>query len=1155
MAVTFVIGRAGSGKTHHCFTSIVEAMRKDPLGPPIFWLLPRQATFNAERELTCSSGLGGFCRTRVLSFDQFGRWVNEECGGSTIPEITPLGRQMILGHLLRKLEPRLELFGGSARRIGLAAQLDRAFTELEQSGASGEEMAAVVAELDRASAGNLEVASLAAKLRDMALVYEEYHGYLGQERFDQHLRSAHVLKLLERCASLRRGQFFVDDFSNFDDVQRRMLVSIAKIAESVQVCLLLDPASPTLRDPKHLPDAMNLFHRTEQTYRRLFLAFHDAGVPLTPPILLREPGRFANSAALARLERCFDGKATQPVGSDGIELIEAVDCRGEIDAVAAQIRALLAEGFRQRDIAVLARDLTTYHDHVSASFAEHGISFFVDRRRSAAHHPLLRLVRCVLDIARCDWPIDAVVDLLKTGLVNMTSEQADAIENYLLAHDLRGADAWASERSWETPGLPADDDSQESSAFSVPIDAARRKFVAIISPSLKRLGKAGEIPLRNIALEIFTLIENLGVRPRLEQWIAAARAASQIEQAEEHEQIWAELTSLFQQMVDLLGDEPMSLQRFSDVLESGLESFDLALTPPTVDQVLVGQVDRTRSPLLRAVFVVGLCEGGFPAPPGDAPVLSDRERRELAKLRPDLASDSRRRLLDERLLGYVALTRSGDRLYLSRPLVDDGHRPVGPSVFWQRVAALFPEAPLRRPPPAGVLGPKDIVTPRQLIGGLLRHARQPVGDDADRLVWRALERWLQKRPRVNDAIVALYARARSALSYKNEAALQPQTRSALFPAPLSAGIRQLESFAACPYQHFARFGLHLRPRSRQAFGASESSRLYRRLLDRLMNQAIRSEREWGTEQPPIDEADIENALRTIDGDLAEALASSGGRGRYLLARARRMLEFFLAAQRETIKRSRFRPAFVGVRFGHGGQMAALQIATPGGRQLAVEGRIDRVDLLDAGNGCCAIDYRLATGPLSIDRLFHGLSLQLLTELLALQDNGNSLAGKKLDPAGGFTVSLLRRIDDIKHPDDAPDPTDPAFCLTVKPRGIFTADRLLQFDRDFAGGRSQVVQAHVNKDGSLGYRSSCDVADEAEFQATLLHVREKLGDLADQIVSGDISIAPYRMNDQSPCVYCDVRSLCRFQAPGNHYRHLKALGREGALAAMGEKHGR
>lgn len=69
MAVQFIIGRAGSGKSQYCFDRIVEAIRKDPLGPPIYWIVPRQATFIVERQLACSSGLHGYFRVRILDFD------------------------------------------------------------------------------------------------------------------------------------------------------------------------------------------------------------------------------------------------------------------------------------------------------------------------------------------------------------------------------------------------------------------------------------------------------------------------------------------------------------------------------------------------------------------------------------------------------------------------------------------------------------------------------------------------------------------------------------------------------------------------------------------------------------------------------------------------------------------------------------------------------------------------------------------------------------------------------------------------------------------------------------------------------------------------------------------------------------------------------
>src|SRR5580765_5743064 len=118
MGVRFIIGRAGSGKSFYCFRAIVEMMKIDPLGPPIYWIVAKQETFITERLLTCTSGLDAFCRTRVLSFDLLGEEILAECRGTAIPQVTERGRQMVIGHLLRVHADQLGYYKSSARQIG-----------------------------------------------------------------------------------------------------------------------------------------------------------------------------------------------------------------------------------------------------------------------------------------------------------------------------------------------------------------------------------------------------------------------------------------------------------------------------------------------------------------------------------------------------------------------------------------------------------------------------------------------------------------------------------------------------------------------------------------------------------------------------------------------------------------------------------------------------------------------------------------------------------------------------------------------------------------------------------------------------------------------------------------------------------------------------
>ena len=741
---------------------------------------------------------------RVLHFEQLGEEIFAECGGSAVPEITPIGRQMILGHLLRRHAPQLTFFRSVERQAGLAAELDATFDELERAGKTADDLALLMDDLGQAGSNDVEGVALRAKLHDVRLLYQAYREYLGQDRLDQHRRLEQVLKSVETCSFVKRATVYVDGFLEFTDHERRMLGAIAQAGARMEITLLMDPHCPLLRNPHLMPKDMGLFHRTETTYRRLGFTFSELGVKVNAPVVLEQCPRFV-SEALSRLERelfsednaLFVGKAGSlspaygsatvtagrkqgskskavaapfppvPAGSDraanhplekenlakkgaadikghpglddafSITRLEAADRATEVDAVARRVRQLLSEGLRLRDISVLARSLKTYLPHVAASFEEHGIAYFVDRRRAASHHPLVQLLRSALHIAQTHWSHDAVASLLKTGLADLSLDEADELENYVLLHRVRGR-GWESREpwTWRHDLLRGGEDASPASDAEDPlrIDRLRRRVSDGVAP-LAQLFRAGKpLPARLIASEIFAMFERFGVRAALGRMMdlaaenASAGIARGLEERDEHEQVWARLIELFEQMVDLLGDEEVTPADFIDIVESGLEQFDLAITPPTADEVLVGQADRTRFPPVKAVFVLGLNEGEFPVTPREASVLSDRERRELRRRNIDLDPESQRQLLDERLLGYITFTQPSERLILCRPLGDDKGRPTSPSVFWRRIGKLFPSVQTVNIPREITRGIDQISTPRQLVTSLMRWVRSGAAD-------------------------------------------------------------------------------------------------------------------------------------------------------------------------------------------------------------------------------------------------------------------------------------------------------------------------------------------------------------------------------------------------------------------------------------------
>ena len=445
------------------------------------------------------------------------------------------------------------------------------------------------------------------KLFDLHLLLSAYNTYIGQDKLDPQRRLSLILKRVADCSLLKNAEFFLDDFFDFTAHERRLITAIAGTAAHTFISLLIDPQSQAIQNPAAILSDLSMFHRTERTYQTLRDSLIKAAVTIDPPVFLQGNHRFT-SPALLGIEKDLFSNNTVPSLDPAIQAMETPDARSEVDAVARRIRTTVAQGIRYRHIGVLVRDLADYQEMIDASFAEHGLPYFADHRRTAAHHPLLQMVRAALLIARHGWPHDAVMSLAKSGLSGLTDDQADELENYVLQHRIRGR-MWESHEPWEFKR----DLIQQEDEFGIPIqspagriDGYRRTLQKKLSPLLD-LGKpAKPWPIREIAARVFKVLDLFQVRTTLAQWIEKSQAANDLETAAEHEQVWSKFTELFDHMIDLLGDQSITLPDFINVLDSGLENFDLALTPVKVDQILVGQIDRTRTPELKMVFCAGL---------------------------------------------------------------------------------------------------------------------------------------------------------------------------------------------------------------------------------------------------------------------------------------------------------------------------------------------------------------------------------------------------------------------------------------------------------------------------------------------------------------------------------------------------------------------
>ena len=1146
--VRFILGRAATGKTRHVVDQISALCRADPLGPPVYWLVPKQATFQAERLLTVT--LGGFARVRVVDFGKLGQAVLDDCGDVGVPEVTPAGRRMVIGQLLRKHRNRLAYYGTSALRSGLAAELDATFAEFERAKLDEPTLADLLDTLDPAADPAND--ALRQKLADVHLLLKAYAAHLGTERLDPQRRLALVLDRVAHCSALAGATLFVDDFYDFTAYERQLLAAVAAAVGRTEIAMMVDPDDPAVADAGVAPSDLSVFHRTARAYRSLRVALRDGGVAVEPTLAMRTVHR---PPGLTAVERGLFARGTAPPAAT-IEFFDAPDAPAEVDAVARQIRAATAGGsVRFRDVAVLVRSLGDYQEIVDASFGEHGITYFADHRRPAGHHPLLQMVRACLLIARGNWPHEAVMSLAKSGLVGLSDDDADELENYVLQHRLKGRPAWEAAADWGfRASLTRPEDAPEVTPPDAAVNRHRRQLVAGLAPLL-RVARGKPPLVKDVARAVFDTLAAFGVPATMARWIAEAERAHDIERRGEHEQVWAETVALFDQMVDVIGDEVITAGDFLDVLDGGLEAFDLAIAPATVDGVLLGQIDRTRTPAVRLTFVLGMAEGQFPRVQQERLVLSDAERRALRKRQIDLDEDTDRQLLDERFLAYVAVTRPAERLVVSRPTADANGKAANPSPFWHELRRLSPAAEVARVPAASAADPATIGTPRQLVDALMRWVVKPptVPDDG---TLPALYQWLARHAPDGSAVDTVRFRAWRALSYDNRAHLDGGRAAALFPAPLSATVRQLEDATACPFRHFARYGLLLAERESADVTHVDLDNAYHAVIENLTRELLDGGTDWTQLDAAASRELIRKHVAKVGHELRAEVMLSSARNVYLLGHIERTLTRAVASLAEVTRRGRYQPQVANLRYGGRAKVPPLSVTTPAGRTVHLRGRIDRVDVNDKGTAFTVADYRLAPASLPLDKVYYGLSMQLLAQLLVVRDNpghvlaaGEGVAGKWV-PAAALLSAVLRSPGLVKHPDDAMAADHADFHLRNKPRGLIEDRAADSLDGGGGGpGASNVVAVYRKLDGSLGNRNATDVATAAEFAGLLRRVERQLGSAADRVVDGDVSVRPYLLGRQSPCSRCAYRTVCRFEPGVNPYRVLVPLRREDVLARV------
>ena len=1173
MGFRFVFGRAGSGKSTLCLEEIRSHLRMMPWGAPLILLVPEQATYQMEVALANTADLGGSLRAQVLSFRRLGWRVFSETGGGQKVLIGAIGKRMLLRRILIKQRLNLKVFARSATRPGMADLLAQAIGEFKTYRISPND-------LRRIKNTN---GPLSDKIEDLALIFEEFQGALGHRVLDPDDELSILAEKIPYAPLIQGAKVWVDGFTGFTPQELEVLKVIVSIAEEVVITSPLDPI--LLMDESQLETGRfktgeELFAGPWKTYQSLLRIAVETGSLIHPHILLESGKRYKHSW-LSHLEKYFSTyptvsfQALQPPdqmpNQDGIQIISAVNRRAEIEGVAHELRRLARdEGLRWNEMAIMSRDIKGYHELITQVFKSYEVPHFVDHKRSVLHHPLIELLQSLPEVAESHWAYEPLFRCLKTDFFPAPRDAIDRLENYVLEHGIHG-EGWNQNVIWHYHRQWSLGQNEEQLAteikFQAELNSSRQIIYDLMAPFIQRVlprNKAKAITVREITETLFAFLERLEVPITLKKWSQKAQEEGELEEAKLHEQIWDSVIQVLDEMVAGLGEEILELEDFALILTSGIETIELGLIPPGLDQVLVGSLDRSRNPEVRVLFLLGANEGILPARPESDGVLDAEEREQLEQAGVALAPKGKAQTYEEQFFIYSALTRATEKLVISYPLTDEEGKGLTVSPVVTRLKHLFPALS------ESFLGNQEDIqrinhadSALQAYAEQLRTLRQ--GESLSP-IWEATERWLTQDPLRKQQMKQLQA---SLLTQNQEVKLQRPLARRLYGKRLKASVSRLEQFAKCPFGHYARYGLKLRERLTYQLSSPDMGKFFHTLLHDFAIQLQERGLAWGKLTKEESWALVSELADQLAPELQHKILLSSARYRYLTRKLKRTVHHAVRVLGEHARRGVFIPIQLEVGFGPNETLPGVEIPLTENDSLLLCGQIDRVDaaFLDGQVYLRILDYKSRELSLALDSIYYGLNLQLLTYLdVALQGaevllntssslpsqgetNSENVFPQKI-PAGFLYFPVLEPQLEEKIPLSAEE-LELHRVKAVKVSGYLLADpRVLEaMDSTFSAGQSDLLGLKLKKDGT--FKKGSNVLTQDQFSLFSNYLHEWFRQTGEEILDGNIYLSPYRRGKSTGCQYCSYKPVCQFDPylSENQYRDLPALKQEDVLRRL------
>lgn len=1136
MGIRFVFGRAGSGKSYYCLNQINKKLTNDK-NNKLIMLVPDQYTFQTEKKLLEYIGEKALLRAEVLSFKRMATRVFDKCGGRAINVIEDSGKNMLIYKLLKDKGEELQYFNRISKQQGFVGIVSKSITEFKKYNISE----AILKEKEL----EIENKDLKEKISDLASIYETFNESLHKGYIDSEDILSILAKKLKECDLYDDAEIWVDEFTTFTPQQLEVLKVLAKQCKNVNITLYSDG------EIQFTEGETDIFDVIKNTENRILKMMQENNISYKEPVNLNKKNiyRFKDSKELGHIEKYFFNYPFKIYKDDckDIRLYKANNNYSEIEWVAQDILKLVRDkGYRYKDIAVVCREIDSYDKITSVIFNEYNIPYFLDKKREILSNPLVVLIISALEILVTNWSYESVFKYVKSGLITLETNFIDKLENYILANGIKGY-------KWTRDLLTSQDQelTQEEIEIFEYMEEIRRPIINLYN-KIK-----GDVTVRKYCTALYEFLLEINAFETMDKWLDDFNNKGMQDKIKEYTQVPAIVMDMLDQAVEVLGDEVVDLKTFSKILISGFEEKEIGVIPMALDQVNIGDIARIKGRDVKALYIVGANDGVLPSANKDEGILSDEDRIELKSMGIELASDTRSRVFEEQFMVYTALTIPSNYLMITYPMADFEGKSLRPSIIIPRLKKILPR--LKEESEIfnnNLFNDKyhNITAPVPTFNELIEALRREYEKEEIEPYWVETFKWFEENEEFKDRTKIIF----NGLNYTNLVEKIPREKiKRLYSndnGRLMFSVSRIEKYAQCPFSYYVQYGLKAKDRKVYEFTAPDLGSFMHDILDQFTNKIRKENILWG-DLTKDKCAEIVNEL--VNSKLkneTNSILNSNKKYQYFSERFKKTITKSVTVISEQMRKGEFDIFKSEFDFGDFKDSDPIKLELPSKETVYLKGRVDRIDKVDLNGETYIriVDYKSGSKSFDLNELYYGLQIQLLVYLDAILKNSEQILKTQCMPGGILYFKIDNPI--IKSKKALTEEEIQVEVLKkLKMDGLLlkNVELVKSMDRDMET-YSLIIPAAFKKDGD--FTSTSSVVTESQFELLRKYVNDKMIEICEEMLSGEVKIEPCKSSKVTYCDYCDYSSICQFDTSikDNKYKIILKKKKDDLWNAMSNK---